>query len=111
MGKSKTARQAGGNRIKKIKSRKNVISQSERKKNKLIVEKFNQQTITNVQELNKDLKKDKRRLSKTKNALETKKLLHDQARDHEVKQNIETKLKETEDSMLKQIEMISGFSL
>lgn len=100
------------NRVQK--NKKNVISYSDRKKNKFRVEQMNKTIDIDGAHLHQAIKshnEKKLRKDTRVKALHTKRLIHDQKKDKIIRKNIEKKNKETEDSMLKQIEMISGFSL
>lgn len=110
-----------GMKKKAHKNKKNVISYSDRKKNKIQVERLNKSvevstadsaTIHQAISTHNDmLQLQKKSRDSTVKALRTKNLLNDQKKDKLIKKKIERKNKEAEDSMLKQIEMISGFSL
>lgn len=108
---------------KKTKNNKNVISYSDRKKNKFKVEQMNklidmkevdgamlEKVISDHNSSNSRNSQDNSKNMKIK-ALHTKRLIHDQKKDKIIQENIEKEKKEAENSISKQIEMISGFSL
>ncbi|CAL9736433.1 antisense of depressing factor protein 1 [Monosporozyma servazzii] len=110
----------GGNKGKVQKNKKNVISHSDRKKTKHRIEEMNKSSELKdvdgavlhqaISHHNQALKQKKTKDSRVK-SLHTKRLIHDQKKDKIIQKRNEKKNKETEDSMMKQIEMISGFSL
>lgn len=106
----------------KVPKRKHVISIADRKRNKIKVEQLNKQTDLSVgtaTELNESIRLSShaetsnklKNLKKQANALHAEKLMRDQAHDREIQERIERQNKDTEDSLLKQIESMSGFSL
>ena len=106
----------------KVPKRKHVISLADRKRNKIKIEKLNKQTDLSVgtaTELNESIRlsssvetsNKSKNLRKQANALHAEKLMRDQAHDMEIQKQIERQKKDTEDSLLKQIESMSGFSL
>ncbi|CAL9731570.1 antisense of depressing factor protein 1 [Monosporozyma unispora] len=109
-----------GNKRKINKNKKNVISHSDRKKTKHKIEQMNKSSEMKdidgailhqaISHHNQTLQQKKTKDSNVK-AFHTKRLIHDQKKDKIIQKRIEKKNKETEDSMMKQIEMISGFSL
>lgn len=110
----------GGNKGKVQKSKKNVISHADRKKTKHRIEEMNKSSELKdidgavlhqaISHHNQALKQKKTKDSRVK-ALHTKRLIHDQKKDKIIQKRNEKKKKEEEDTMMKQIEMISGFSL
>ncbi|CCC68993.1 hypothetical protein NCAS_0B09090 [Naumovozyma castellii] len=95
-----------------VKKNKNSISFSDRKKAKHQVEKLNKKE--NLLPMNVlDLQK-KKNLSKKpeplKSILHARSLLQDQKKDKEIRNKIRAEQKATDDSIEKQIEMISGFT-
>lgn len=108
---------------KKSKNNKNIISYSDRKKTKLKVEQMNKSLEVKgidgailekvIANHNNNISNNIQNNSKNTSikALHTKRLIHDQKRDKIIQQRIEKEKKEAENDMLKQIEMISGFSL
>ena len=56
-------------------------------------------------------KKTKKKLQKEQNILHAKKLMNDKKKDNELLNEINESKKQTNDSLLKQIEMMSDFSL
>lgn len=108
---------------KKNKNNKNVISYSDRKKNKFKVEQMNksiemkgvdgailEKVISDHNNSNSKKSQESSKNIKIK-ALHTKRLIYDQKRDKVIQKRMEKEKKEAENNILKQIEMISGFSL
>lgn len=103
-----------GNRKRNQKAKKGVISQSQRKKTKIQIEKLNELDIHSMDgaELSKALNPENTgKKEVTKSILHTKTLLNDKKKDSMLQKTMEDKKKETDNTMLKQIEMMSGFSL
>lgn len=94
---------------------KKVISESQRKKTKLQVEKMNKQqgsTLLDAGELNKALNKSAEQRDRTKkSALRKSDLLEGHQKDLIIKKQINQNKKAEDDNLMKQIEMMSGFSL
>lgn len=94
---------------------KNVISESQRKKTKFQVEKMNKQQgamLLDAGEINKQLNKPSGQKDQIKkNALHKSDLLEGHQRDLTIKKQIDQNKKAADDSLMKQIEMMSGFSL
>ncbi|EDO18940.1 hypothetical protein Kpol_2002p10 [Vanderwaltozyma polyspora DSM 70294] len=111
MAKSSVSMRKKGNVGKKSK-RKNVISQSEKKRNKIKMEKINKEGIlpSDILQLNNETRNGQSEGNKER-ALESQKLQQDNVKDRETIAKIEASKKETDDSMLKQIELMTGFSL
>ncbi|SMN20095.1 similar to Saccharomyces cerevisiae YCL058W-A ADF1 Transcriptional repressor encoded by the antisense strand of the FYV5 gene [Maudiozyma saulgeensis] len=92
---------------------KTVISQSQRKKTKFKVEKMNKQHDAlsfNAGEMNKALRGSPKENDK-KSTLHKRDILEGRQKDRAIKDLLDKKEKAADDSLLKQIEMMSGFSL
>lgn len=94
---------------------KKVISDSQRKKTKFQVEKMNKQQgsmLLDAGELNKALHKSAEQKDKIKKStLHKSDLLEGHQRDLVIKKQINQNKKAEDDNLMKQIEMMSGFSL
>lgn len=91
----------------------NKISASERKKSKILTARFNKDAdvaeLKIIQELNDN--KIAEEPKKRQTALDMNCLVKDQKRDKKVREHIEKINSETNSDMLKQLELMSGFSL
>ena len=95
----------------KKQQKKRPISTAERKRTKLQVERLNKSSETMIPTLLNEASKQDLDNKKIRSTLEAEGLVKDQMRDSKVREQIETEKSKTNDNMLKQIKMISGFSL
>ncbi|KAL3234238.1 hypothetical protein RNJ44_03000 [Nakaseomyces bracarensis] len=88
------------------------ISASQRKKTKMQVAKINAgvNDFNVIQELG-HMDPEPTQREEDKKALNIEKLIEDEKRDKKVREQIESEQKETNNDMLKQLELMSGFSL
>lgn len=93
------------------KYKKRSISTAERKRTKLQVEKLNKSSETMIPTLLREASTQEPAKLKAETTLKAEELIKDQEKDSKVREQIRTEKSKTNDSMLKQIEMISGFSL
>lgn len=89
------------------------ISASQRKKTKIQVAKINADVddFSVLRELGQMDSEEQPTEVEQKKALNIQKLMEDEKRDKKVREQIESEKKETNNDMLKQLELISGFSL
>lgn len=113
MGKSSMRNKSVGKNVaagKKV-QKKRPISTAERKRTKLQVEKLNKSSETMIPTLLRETNTQEPAKRKAESTLKAKELIKDQEKDSKVREQIQTEKSKTNDNMLKQIEMISGFSL
>ena len=113
MGKCSMKKKGVGTNIgvgKKV-QKKRSISTAERKRTKLQVEKLNKSSETMIPTLLREASTQEPAKLKAETTLKAEELIKDQEKDSKVREQIRTEKSKTNDSMLKQIEMISGFSL
>ncbi|CAI4056349.1 hypothetical protein SKDZ_03G0120 [Saccharomyces kudriavzevii ZP591] len=91
--------------------KKRPISTAERKRTKLQVEKLNKSSEIMIPTLLRETATQEPTKKRAKSTLKAEELVKDQAKDCKVREQIQTEKSKTNDSMLEQIEMISGFSL
>lgn len=91
--------------------RKSVISQADKKRTKIKVAQMNKEgmLLSDILKLNNEEKVE--RNDSNKNTLEANKLSSDNKKDRKILGKIKAEKQQTEDSILKQIELMSGFSL
>ncbi|QID83845.1 actin depolymerizing factor, cofilin [Saccharomyces pastorianus] len=113
MGKSSMRKTSQGKNggVGKKQQKKRPISTAERKRTKLQVERLNKSSETMIPTLLNEASKQDLDNKKIRSTLEAEGLVKDQMRDSKVREQIETEKSKTNDNMLKQIKMISGFSL
>lgn len=92
---------------------KGKISTSQRKKTKMQVAKINADVgdFNMLQELGQIAPGEQLKKEGKENALNVQRLMEDEKRDKKVRDQIESNKKETNSDMLKQLELMSGFSL
>ncbi|EJS44562.1 YCL058W-A [Saccharomyces arboricola H-6] len=91
--------------------KKRPISTAERKRTKLQVERLNKSSEAMIPTLLRETSTPQPVKKKVESTLKAEELVKDQAKDSKVREHIQIEKSKTNDSMLKQIEMISGFSL
>ncbi|SCV02807.1 LANO_0G00364g1_1 [Lachancea nothofagi CBS 11611] len=84
------------------------IKKHQKIRTRIRVEQANKESFQ-ISDLNK--REHKKKQGVGLESLKTKSLLRDQEKDHHKQQTLEKQKKDTDDHMLRQLEMISGFSL
>ena len=87
------------------------ISTAVKKRTKLQVEKLNKSSEMMIPTLLRETGAQEPAKRKTESTLKAGDLIKDQEKDSKVREHIQMEKSKTNDNMLKQIEMISGFSL
>lgn len=106
-----TGSNSKNSKVTKKGKRKSVISQADKKRTKIKVAQMNKEgmLLSDILKLNNEEKVE--RNDSNKNTLEAKKLSSDNKKDRKILGKIKAEKQQTEDSILKQIELMSGFSL
>ncbi|CCE63488.1 hypothetical protein TPHA_0E03990 [Tetrapisispora phaffii CBS 4417] len=113
-GKSNNIKKSFRNNGKNVKDRKNIkgkLSSQVRKSTKHKVEKLNKLEVISSDDINALNALNGKKREKQTSVLEAKTLAKDNLKDRQLIEKIESKKKETNASLLQQIEMMSGFSL